>query len=82
MIVLPRCLQTILYLYDRSNTIVLLVQFPVLLLFLHILSVTDLFSVPFYKQEQKTATNNTYFIGEREHEQEQFLILHVLKGTK
>ncbi len=60
----------------------LLVQFPVLLLFLHILSVTVLFYVPFYKKEEKTATKNTYFIGERVHEQEQFLILHVHKGTK
>jgi hypothetical protein len=60
---------------------VLPLQFPVLLLFLHLFSVTVLFSAHFSNQEQKTVKKNTDFIGERVHEQEQFLVLHVHKGT-
>jgi hypothetical protein len=54
-----------LYLYDRSNTIVLLVQFR---------SVTVLSSVSFLKNEHNS---NKAYIGEGVHEQEQLLILHV-----
>jgi hypothetical protein len=48
------------YLYDRSNTIVLLVQIDVLLLFLHLSAVIVLFYVHLSKQEQKTVTENIF----------------------
>ncbi len=72
----------ILYLYDQNNLIELLVQYPNVLLFIHLFSDTVLHSVHYFKQEQITGTKNTYIMGEEVHEQEEFLNLHVYKKAK
>jgi hypothetical protein len=61
---LPVFIWWFLYLYVRSNSIMLLVQIAALLMFFHLSSVTGLFSIHHYEQKERMVTKNNVRRGE------------------